>query len=343
MRKPENTHKARPIDGSREILECGHSTEPDIALIEKLPGLKEIRFRIHQHANNEAVMLLTGPTGTGKKYLAKYIHAISCRWTGPFIGVNCAAVTETLFEQEYFGRRRGSSTGASYDMPGFFGSADGGVLFLDEIGDIPLSQYAKLLEAIESGYHRRVGESDERFSDVKVICATNRDLDQMLESGTMREDFYYRINDVHIDIPPLKSRREDIPFYTEHFIRKHSLERGPDSVSIEPDALNLLLINDWPGNVRSLDRVLRKAVFECDNTISKELTEKLLLETSRSSRDHFDLRAERCRWEIQQLRWALYKANGKDAVAAQLLGLKTKRQFTQLKQRLGLKNRDLLR
>jgi two-component system NtrC family response regulator/two-component system response regulator HydG len=227
----------------------------------------EIYEKISQVASSNASVLITGESGTGKELIAEAIHRKSPRKDNPFVQVNCAALTDTLINSELFGHEKGSFTGASMRKKGFFERADGGTIFLDEIGDIPMQTQVALLRVLELGTFQRVGGGETIKVDVRLICATNRDLTGAIEEKLFREDLYYRINVVSLATPSLRSRKSDIPLLADHFLRKYCAETGKKIKGISNRALNLLIKYAWPGNVRELANAIEHAVVFCTGTI----------------------------------------------------------------------------
>ena len=223
------------------------------------PAMLELSRVIEAVAKERATVLVTGESGTGKELVARAIHDLSPRADRPFVPVNCGAVAESLLESELFGFMKGSFTGADQNRPGVFEAADGGTIFLDEIGDMPASMQVKMLRVLQDGKVRRTGAQHEIEVDTRVIAATNRDLSAMAEIGTFREDLFYRISVIPIRVPPLRERREDIPILAEHFIRKFSARSGK-SVSVSPEALAVLAERPWKGNVRELEHAIERLV-----------------------------------------------------------------------------------
>ncbi|MBI4513429.1 MAG: sigma-54-dependent Fis family transcriptional regulator [Gemmatimonadetes bacterium] len=217
----------------------------------------ELATRVARHPST---VLITGESGTGKEVIARHVHAESPRADGPFVPVNCGAIPENLLESELFGHVKGAYTGATTDRPGLFEEANGGTLFLDEIGELPQPLQVKLLRALQEGEIRRVGESAARKVDVRILCATARDLQKEVQEGRFRSDLFYRINVVYIHIPPLRHRREDIPRLVEHFIDKYRRQLGVAIKGVEPDAMRALENYPWPGNVRELENVIERGI-----------------------------------------------------------------------------------
>ena len=242
----------RLIDRARLRRVTGIVGETD-AMIETLE-------RVVQIAPVSSTVLLTGESGTGKERVARGIHALSPRRHRPFIATNVAALPETLLESELFGHEKGAFTGAVGQRKGFFELAHKGTLFLDEIGEMPLATQTKLLRALEEQKFRRLGGETEIEVDVRVIAATNQPLRQLVEIGRFRRDLYFRLNVLHIDLPPLRERRADIPLLVEAFIREASREHDRPRITVSPEAMNLLVAYDWPGNVRELRNLVESMV-----------------------------------------------------------------------------------
>jgi DNA-binding NtrC family response regulator len=228
------------------------------ALVGCSPGIVELRGQVRQAAAFDATVLLTGETGVGKELAATWIHALSARAGQPFVSIHCAGVVETLLESELFGHRRGSFTDAHRDRRGKLALADGGTVFFDEIGEMPLRMQGSLLRFLENGEVQRVGvESAVQHLDVRVLAATNRNLEELVARGVFREDLYYRLNVVRINIPPLRQRREDIPLLLERF-RATWREDGGEVPLLPAQTLARLQALDWPGNVRELETAARR-------------------------------------------------------------------------------------
>jgi two-component system NtrC family response regulator len=237
--------------------------------------LREVITLAGRVAPSDATVLVTGESGTGKELLARGIHYSSGRSEGPFVAVNCAAIPENLIESELFGHVKGSFTGAVRDKEGKFEQAEGGTLFLDEIGDLRIDLQAKILRALQERTVDRVGGVKQVELDVRVIAATNRDLEREVREGNFREDLYYRLTVVILHMPPLRERRDDIPLLAEHFLKKFNPKDS--DVRLAPDALALLTTYGWPGNVRELENVMERAsILKHGGAItSADLPEKL--------------------------------------------------------------------
>ncbi|NJD62821.1 MAG: nif-specific transcriptional activator NifA [Deltaproteobacteria bacterium] len=221
--------------------------------------MQEVFASVVSVAPSRATVLLRGESGTGKERIARAIHLAGPRADGPFVTVNCAALPETLLESELFGHKRGAFTGAVEERKGRFEQAGGGTLFLDEVGDIPLPTQVKLLRVLQDRKFERLGENRTISVDVRIISATNADLEKMVEGGRFREDLFYRLNVIPIYLPPLRDRREDIIPLTEHFLERFNKEHGK-TVSFAPEVLELLLEYRWPGNVRELENLVERSV-----------------------------------------------------------------------------------
>lgn len=228
--------------------------------IGQAPSLWPILQRLPQVARSDATVLVTGESGTGKELLARAIHAASPRAASPFVPVNCGALPEPLLESELFGHARGAFTGAVREKKGLFLEAHGGTLFLDEVGELPLTMQVKLLRALQERRIRPVGDNREIEVDVRIIAATNRDLEKLLKEGQFREDLYYRLNVIHLHVPPLRERREDIPELARHFVNRACARLKVPSKQIHRDVMSVLENYPWPGNVRELENIMERAV-----------------------------------------------------------------------------------
>lgn len=228
-------------------------------LIGSSPAMTSLLETVSQVAPSEASVLIYGESGTGKELIASAIHTNSSRRHGPFISLNCAAITETLFESELFGHEKGAFTGAHRKKEGRFEQADGGTLFLDEVSEMPLTMQVKLLRVLQERIVTRVGGNQEIKIDVRIVSATNRTLKKEIAEGRFREDLYYRLNVVSLEVPPLRERRDDIPLLTDHFLRKFGEQNHKEIKGVTPQAMDRLLKYDWPGNVRELMNGLERA------------------------------------------------------------------------------------
>lgn len=231
--------------------------------------MEEVLNTTARVAATKANVLIRGESGTGKELIAKTIHYSSPRKDEPFVVVNCAALPETLFESELFGHEKGAFTGADRQRIGKFEEANGGTIFIDEVGDIPMPIQVKLLRAIQFGQIERLGGNKTIELDVRIVSATNRNLEEMIKNGEFREDLFYRFNVVSVNIPPLKNRKSDIPVLTEHFIAKFSESFGKDVSGISKEALDILMKYNFPGNIRELENIIQRAIVMArDNLIT---------------------------------------------------------------------------
>lgn len=229
-------------------------------IVGKGVAMQQVFQLISQVAPSRSTVLIHGESGTGKELVAKAIHSSSPRADAPFMTINCGNIPSELLESELFGHVRGAFTGAASSKKGLFEAADGGSLFLDEVGTLPVEMQAKLLRVIQEREFRRLGGLESIKVDVRIIAATNRDLQEAVRQGTFRDDLFYRLNVIAIKLPPLRERSEDIPLLVDHFIKKYSEENNKDASAIEPSAMKALMDYDWPGNVRELENVVERAI-----------------------------------------------------------------------------------
>ena len=230
-------------------------------IIGKSPKMRDIFETVAHIRDLAANVLILGESGTGKELIARALHQSSVRAAGPFIALNCAAIPETLLESELFGYMRGAFTDAKKDRRGLFQEASGGSLFLDEISEIPVNLQAKLLRAIEEKEVRPLGSNHSEKVDTRLVSASNRNLEILIQDGRFRQDLYYRLNVIRLELPPLRERQEDIPLLVDHFIQKFSRQSHRAVTGIEPDALAALMSHRWPGNIRELEHTIERAVL----------------------------------------------------------------------------------
>ncbi len=233
-------------------------------LVARSPAMTPVLALVQRAAGSEATVLVTGESGTGKEVVARAIHASGDRSSARFVAVNCGAIPEALIESELFGHVRGSFTGATADRHGLFEEADRGTIFLDEIADLPLAMQVKLNRVLQERQVRRVGATEERAVDVRVIAASNVDLKARGAAGQFREDLYYRLNVLHLHLPPLRDRREDIPALAAHFLERHAARRETKPQGFTPEALSALVQYPWPGNIRELENAIERAIAVTD-------------------------------------------------------------------------------
>jgi len=287
-------------------------------IIAKSPKMQKVIELIKVVAKSNATVLITGESGTGKELVARAIHSQSHRKDKPFVAVSCAALPESLLESELFGHEKGAFTGAHAQRRGKFEVANRGTLFLDEIGEMSANIQVHLLRVLEEKEFTRVGGNDLIKVDVRVISATNRDMKQAIASGQFREDLYYRLNVVTIDLPPLRDRKEDIPLLAEHFLKKSSQENQKEITGFSPEATDFLLRYEWPGNVRELENAIERAVILATDS---RLEMADLPEETRSWAHSLPVGATLAEVEKSHIQSILEKSGGNYSRAARLLGI----------------------
>ena len=272
------------------------------AIITRNQAMKEVMQQAKMVAATDARVLITGESGTGKELLAQAIHKASDRRNKPFVAINCSAMAENLLESELFGHEKGAFTGATRNHEGLFQSAEGGTLMLDEIGDMPMRLQVKLLRVLQESQVRPVGSTEARQIDVRVISATHRDLQELMGQGSFREDLYYRLNVVNIRLPTLDDRREDIPLLVAHFLQLISRESDQERKVYAPEAVEMLVTAEWPGNIRQLYNVVRQNVaLSRSPVISGELVQQSLGEHAGKLASFSDARDEFTRNYLSQI------------------------------------------
>jgi len=279
-------------------------------LIGNSDTMKRVLKEIESVAQSNSSVVITGESGTGKELVARAIHSNSTRRFFPLVSVHCGALSESLLESELFGHEKGAFTGAMYNRKGRFEMADNGTIFLDEIATISTKMQIDLLRVLESKSFVRVGGNKEISSDFRVICATNRDLKSMVENGTFREDLFYRLNVVNINVPPLRERAEDIPMLVEYFIRKYCLSMNRPPVTIDQSALNRLEEFSFPGNVRELENMIERAIVVGNGrkiTLKDLPLEKSMISSSIESLD--DLEKTHIRNILNKYAWNISRAS----------------------------------
>ncbi|MGB5452724.1 MAG: sigma-54 dependent transcriptional regulator [Sedimenticolaceae bacterium] len=303
-------------------------------------GLSEVENLIEAVAPTDMTVLVQGESGVGKELVAQAIHIGSNRSKRNFVAVDCCTLQEQLFESELFGHERGAFTGATGQKKGLIESADGGTLFLDEIGEIEPGIQAKLLRVLETGHFRRVGSNMDRVADVRVVAATNRDLEAMSQEGTFRSDLFYRLSAFIVEVPPLRERRDDIPALVEHFVSNHNFSRRI-SKKVNPEAMRNMVAYDWPGNIRELKNVVERAII-----LSRESSEirpahlgQCTSSTSHGRAINIAFDHEPTLEEIQQsyLTMVMQRHSGHRSQVAETLGI-SERNVYRLIEKYGLKD-----
>jgi transcriptional regulator with PAS, ATPase and Fis domain len=307
------------------------------------PLMQKLSHIIAKVAKTDATVLVSGESGTGKELVARRLHEISTRDERPFVAVNCGTIPGDLLESEMFGHQKGSFTGAHDQRPGMFQLAHTGTIFLDEIGEMSLPLQVKLLRVLQDREIRPVGADRAFHVDVRVIAATNKDLQTEVKAGRFREDLYYRLQVIPITITPLRERRSDIPLLIEHFLRQHN-ESRPYPISISEEAMVLLWEYDWPGNIRELENVIERTVILSDAPVIRPdalpanirsfLSEKKIPTPSLGD-EGMDLNAAVEEFENRMIDEALRRTNGNKQAAARLLGLKRTTLVAKLRRKRG--------
>ena len=330
---------ARALDHSKVVrenkelrfeLEARYGYENIVGSSEPMQRVYEV---IEKVATSDATVLLRGESGTGKELFARAIHYHSPRAEARFVVAACAALPETLMESELFGHEKGAFTGAIARKKGLFELADGGTLFLDEIGDIILPVQSKLLRVLQEREFTRVGGTEPLHCDVRIISATHRNLEELVEKREFREDLYYRVNVIQIDLPALRDRKEDVPLLVKHFLQKFS----GDAKQLSDEAMQVLCRYSWPGNVRELENVMERAVTLAEGTVitpealPRRVVEMLPVEETRSA-DPLDYQAAKEGFERGYLRRLLAVCNGNITVAAKKAGISRRHFYEKLRQ-----------
>jgi len=322
IRKELDTRRLREENRTlREALGQRYEYANIIAQSEKMQAVLQLAEQV---ASTNSTVLVGGESGVGKDLLARAIHEHSSRAAGPFVKINSTAIPENLLESELFGYEKGAFTGATSNKPGKFELADKGTLFLDEIGDVPPTIQAKLLRVIQEREFERLGGTKTHKVDVRLIAATNRDLRAALEEGTFREDLYYRLNVVAIDIPPLREHKEDIPALAQFFLERFARESGKPAKKITPQAVRKMMDYHWPGNVRELQNIIERGLALCSGDALDAGDIHLDPPSPRAAADSIPFLPEGMtldRWEEEMIREALRRASGNKSQAARLLGL----------------------
>ena len=303
-------------------------------ILGRSPVLLKVIHQVAQIASVRSTVLLTGESGVGKELIAEAIHLGSPRKDKPLVKVNCGALPESLIESELFGHEKGAFTGAHQQRKGRFELADTGTIFLDEVSEMPFSTQVKLLRVLQEGEFERVGGSKTLKVDVRVMAATNQNLEEMVAAGTFRKDLYYRLNVIHLEIPPLRARSEDIALLAQHFLDKFCLENNRPPMGFTPEAMQALKSYLWPGNVRELENVVERAVALCNNPAVglTDLPEEVQQQSQ--GEENIMIQVGTSMEEIERLaiRQTLKKTGGDKEVAARILGIGLATLYRRLKE-----------
>jgi len=318
-------------DLSERVVRMMAESNKDEILIGDSPAMQDIYKTVGRVARSDATVLVLGETGTGKELVATVMHRNSTYAAGPLIKVNCASLPETLLESELFGHEKGAFTGAVAQRKGRFELANKGTIFLDEIGETTLSTQKKLLRVLQEREFERVGGTNTIKIDTRVIAATNKDLTREIETGNFREDLFYRLNVIAINLPPLRERHTDIPLLVEHFVNKHRYGRGAAPARISQEAMARLMNHDWPGNVRELENTIERAVIMARGgviaadhiTFPGQDTRRTVIDVVQAISDGMSLSTFLREAETRYVREALRQAGGNVSVAAGLMGTDT--------------------
>lgn len=311
-------------------------------LVSRSPAMRRIFDLLPQIAPSDATVLIHGETGTGKELLARAIHSLSPRKNKPFVPVNCGALPDTLLESELFGYVKGAFTGAAKDKPGRFAIAEGGTVFLDEIGDISPAMQVRLLRVLQERTYEPLGGTETKRADVRVIAATHRDLGALIRKGVFREDLFYRLNVVKLEIPPLRKRKEDVPLLIEHLVARFNRRQGKSVAGASPDVMVLLMAHDYPGNVRELENIIERAFVLCSGGKIERvhLPSELTGQSAATPAPVGESIAAQTRvTEAQAIRAALERHGFNRLAAARALGLHKSTLFRKLKS-LGIETPD---
>ncbi|HEY1535335.1 MAG TPA: sigma-54 dependent transcriptional regulator, partial [Polyangiaceae bacterium] len=301
-------------------------------IVGQSPALRRVLDVATQAAPSSATVLILGESGTGKELIARYIHSKSGRANGPFVGVNCAAIPESILEAELFGHERGAFTGAIAKREGRFARARGGTLFLDEIGELSPAVQVKILRVLQEGEYEPVGGHTVK-ADARIVAATNRDLVSEVEAGRFREDLYYRLNVIAVTAPPLRARREDIPLLVDHFLGVYCTKNGRARLTIPSEVLRKLMDYSWPGNVRELENVVERAAVLCraESISLSDLPDAVASATPRPPSElTFAIGTPLSEVEQRMIRDTLSHTGGDKSLAAQLLGISTRTIYRKL-------------
>ncbi len=301
-------------------------------LVSRSASMRKVFELVPAIAPTSSTVLIQGETGTGKELLARAIHGSSPRAEKPFVAINCAALPDTLLESELFGYKKGAFTGATQDKPGRFAQAADGALFLDEIGDISPAMQVRLLRVLQEHRFEPLGSNRSERTEARIIAATNRDLAELVKQGTFREDLFYRINVIRIDLPPLRQRKEDIPLLIDHFVERFDRLQNKHISGVATDALSLLMAHDWPGNVRELENIIERSFILCTGKwITLEHLPEEMTKGKKSRENSGHIGVSRRMAEAQTILNAMKRHNYKRMAVARELGIHKTTLYRKLK------------
>jgi two-component system NtrC family response regulator len=315
----ERAFRVHELQEENRRLQAQQQVPALAGVITRDPAMQRTCRTIEKVAPTSATVLITGESGTGKELLARALHELSPRQSRRFVAINCAAIPETLLESELFGYEKGAYTGAARQTLGKFEMADGGTLFLDEIGDLPVSLQAKLLRFLQERVIERVGGRQEIAVDVRIVCATHQSLKERIADGRFREDLYYRLAEIVVEIPPLRDRKGDAALLAHAFLRRFCSEQGIAEKTLLPEAIEALEAHRWPGNVRELENVIKRAVIMSESKAIRAAD--IGLSPGTNSSGALNLRQVRDDAEKDAVLRVLGRANGNLSKAAELLGV----------------------
>src|SRR5438874_3863374 len=332
----ERAFRVHDLQGENRRLQAAQQPAAMAGLFTRDPGMQKICRTVEKIAPTSATLLIMGESGTGKELLARALHDLSPRKSNRFVAINCAAIPENLLESELFGYEKGSFTGAAKQTLGKFEVANGGTLFLDEIGDLPLSLQAKLLRFLQERVIERIGGRQEIPIDVRIVCATHQNLKDLTAAGRFREDLYYRLAEIVLEVPPLRSRKGDAAFLAHGFVHRFGAEQRRGSMTLLPDAVAAIESHAWPGNVRELENVIKRAVIMADGQGISAADIGISPGIQDQEAMQLNLRQVRDEAEKQAVLRALGRVNGNLSKAADLLGV-SRPTLYELIHRFGLK------
>jgi len=331
----ERAFRVHDLQEENRRLQAAQQTPAMAGLVTRDPGMQKICRTIEKIAPTSATLLIVGESGTGKELLARALHDLSPRKGNRFVAINCAAIPETLLESELFGYEKGAFTGAAKQTIGKLETAHGGTLFLDEIGDLPLALQVKLLRFLQERVIERIGGRQEIPIDVRIVCATNQNLKDLTAAGKFREDLYYRLAEIVLEVPPLRARNGDAALLAHGFVHRFAAEQKRGSMTLLPDAVAAIEAHAWPGNVRELENVIRRAVIMADSNGIGAADIGVAPESEREG-SQLNLRQVREEAERHAVLRALGRVNGNLSKAADLLGV-SRPTLYELIHRFGLK------